>query len=240
MRRDRPRVARLPMARRTLATGTDRLPHWSPAPSADCGTAWTTAHRGPLGRYGCTGGGSDGIRRRASAARGRHRGDRRRPGTTWRNSRCGRPAAAGSSGWSIDADGGVDAGRGRGRSAGRSRERLDESGADDPTGSAPYTLEVTSPGIGRPLTLPRHFRRAADQVGGAGHHRRARGHRARARRHRRRACSWCCPDRKGVTAGSRCRSPTSTAPRSRSSSARRRRPCWRCWASTGADRNPTS
>jgi ribosome maturation factor RimP len=31
---------------------------------------------------------------------------------------------------------------------------------DDPMGSAPYALEVTSPGIGRPLTLPRHFRRA--------------------------------------------------------------------------------
>ncbi|GMA40115.1 ribosome maturation factor RimP [Mobilicoccus caccae] len=26
-------------------------------------------------------------------------------------------------------------------------------------GSAPYTLEVTSPGVSRPLTLPRHFRR---------------------------------------------------------------------------------
>jgi len=31
---------------------------------------------------------------------------------------------------------------------------------DDPMGAAPYALEVTSPGIGRPLTLPRHFRRA--------------------------------------------------------------------------------
>jgi len=31
---------------------------------------------------------------------------------------------------------------------------------DDPMGSAPYALEVTSPGIGRPLTLSRHFRRA--------------------------------------------------------------------------------
>ena len=43
-------------------------------------------------------------------------------------------------------------------------QRLDESGADDPTGSTPYTLEVTSPGIGRPLTLPRHFRRARTRL----------------------------------------------------------------------------
>ncbi len=33
---------------------------------------------------------------------------------------------------------------------------LDES---DVMGSAPYTLEVTSPGIDRPLALPRHWRR---------------------------------------------------------------------------------
>jgi ribosome maturation factor RimP len=43
-------------------------------------------------------------------------------------------------------------------------QRLDESGADDPTGAAPYTLEVTSPGIGRPLTEPRHFRRARTRL----------------------------------------------------------------------------
>ena len=43
-------------------------------------------------------------------------------------------------------------------------ERLDESGDQDPAGSEPYTLEVTSPGIGRPLTLPRHFRRARTRV----------------------------------------------------------------------------
>jgi len=35
-------------------------------------------------------------------------------------------------------------------------EVLDDS---DALGSAPYTLEVTSPGVGRPLTVPRHFRR---------------------------------------------------------------------------------
>jgi len=31
--------------------------------------------------------------------------------------------------------------------------------ADDAVGSAPYTLEVTSRGVNRPLTLPRHWRR---------------------------------------------------------------------------------
>lgn len=35
-------------------------------------------------------------------------------------------------------------------------EALDASGA---MGSQSYTLEVTSPGVDRPLTLPRHFRR---------------------------------------------------------------------------------
>ena len=43
-------------------------------------------------------------------------------------------------------------------------QRLDDSGADDPTGSQPYTLEVTSPGIGRPMTLPRHFQRARTRL----------------------------------------------------------------------------
>lgn len=31
--------------------------------------------------------------------------------------------------------------------------------ASDAMGEQPYTLEVSSPGVGRPLTLPRHFRR---------------------------------------------------------------------------------
>jgi ribosome maturation factor RimP len=31
-------------------------------------------------------------------------------------------------------------------------------------GDAPYTLEVTSPGIDRPLTQPRHWRRAAGRL----------------------------------------------------------------------------
>ena len=43
-------------------------------------------------------------------------------------------------------------------------ERLDALDEDDPMGAAAYTLEVTSPGIGRPLTLPRHFRRARGRL----------------------------------------------------------------------------
>ncbi len=43
-------------------------------------------------------------------------------------------------------------------------ERLDALEAQDPMGQAAYTLEVTSPGIGRPLTLPRHFRRARGRL----------------------------------------------------------------------------
>ncbi len=41
-------------------------------------------------------------------------------------------------------------------------ERLD--GPDDPMGELPYTLEVTSPGIGRPLREPRHFRRSRGRL----------------------------------------------------------------------------
>ncbi len=47
-------------------------------------------------------------------------------------------------------------------------ERLDAAGADDPAGDPmgehPYTLEVTSPGVGRPLREPRHFRRARGRL----------------------------------------------------------------------------
>lgn len=38
---------------------------------------------------------------------------------------------------------------------------LDES---DTMGEQPYTLEVTSPGVDRPLTLPRHWRRNAGRL----------------------------------------------------------------------------
>lgn len=40
-------------------------------------------------------------------------------------------------------------------------QRLDES---DVMGSLPYTLEVTSRGLDRPLTLPRHWRRSHDRL----------------------------------------------------------------------------
>lgn len=44
-------------------------------------------------------------------------------------------------------------------------ELLDElDGSGDGPDDAAYVLEVTSPGIGRPLTLPRHFRRAARRL----------------------------------------------------------------------------
>lgn len=36
--------------------------------------------------------------------------------------------------------------------------------ADDVMGAAPYTLEVTSRGVDRPLTLPRHWRRNAGRL----------------------------------------------------------------------------
>lgn len=36
--------------------------------------------------------------------------------------------------------------------------------ADDLLGSAPYTLEVSSPGVSRPLTLPRHWRRSRGRL----------------------------------------------------------------------------
>jgi len=60
----------------------------------------------------------------------------------------------------VDADGGV----GLDKIALISRElsaRLDATGA---MGEAPYTLEVSSPGVDRPLTEPRHWRRAAGRL----------------------------------------------------------------------------
>ncbi|GIH98715.1 ribosome maturation factor RimP [Planobispora takensis] len=36
--------------------------------------------------------------------------------------------------------------------------------ADDVMGSAPYVLEVSSPGVDRPLTEPRHWRRAVKRL----------------------------------------------------------------------------
>jgi ribosome maturation factor RimP len=60
----------------------------------------------------------------------------------------------------VDADGGV----GLDAIAEVSREvaaRLDASGA---MGEIPYTLEVSSPGVDRPLTEPRHWRRAVGRL----------------------------------------------------------------------------
>ena len=60
----------------------------------------------------------------------------------------------------VDADGGV----GLDDIAEISREvadRLDASGA---MGEVPYTLEVSSPGVDRPLTEPRHWRRAVGRM----------------------------------------------------------------------------
>ena len=62
----------------------------------------------------------------------------------------------------VDRDAGVDLDA----AAAVSREisqALDARG-DAVLGGAAYTLEVTSPGVGRPLTEPRHFRRAAGRL----------------------------------------------------------------------------
>lgn len=62
----------------------------------------------------------------------------------------------------VDRDGGVDLDAAADLSRALSSQ-LDAAG-DDVFGGAGYTLEVTSPGIGRPLTEPRHFRRAAGRL----------------------------------------------------------------------------
>jgi ribosome maturation factor RimP len=60
----------------------------------------------------------------------------------------------------VDKDGGVDLDDIANVSSAVSAT-LDES---DAMGAVPYVLEVTSPGVDRPLTLPRHWRRAADRL----------------------------------------------------------------------------
>jgi ribosome maturation factor RimP len=55
----------------------------------------------------------------------------------------------------VDRDGGVDL-DGIAEASKAVSDALDSS---DAMGDDPYTLEVTSPGIDRPLTLPRHWRR---------------------------------------------------------------------------------
>jgi len=60
----------------------------------------------------------------------------------------------------IDSDSGVDLDEAAAVSRAIS-EALDEAGA---MGETPYVLEVTSRGVDRPLTLPRHWRRAATRL----------------------------------------------------------------------------
>jgi ribosome maturation factor RimP len=60
----------------------------------------------------------------------------------------------------VDADGGVSLDGVADVSQEISRA-LDES---DAMGSGPYVLEVTSPGVDRPLTRPRHWRRAVGRL----------------------------------------------------------------------------
>ncbi|AUH40181.1 ribosome maturation factor RimP [Streptomyces sp. CMB-StM0423] len=60
----------------------------------------------------------------------------------------------------VDADDGV----GLDTCADLSRRIAEELDASDAMGDRPYVLEVTSPGTDRPLTLPRHYRRAADRL----------------------------------------------------------------------------
>ena len=60
----------------------------------------------------------------------------------------------------VDKDGGVDMDDIAAATSEVSR-LLDDS---DVMGNATYTLEVSSPGVDRPLTLPRHWRRNADRL----------------------------------------------------------------------------
>lgn len=62
----------------------------------------------------------------------------------------------------VDRDGGVDLDAAAALSRSLSLALDDEF--DAAVGEAPYALEVTSRGIGAPLTLPRHFRRAAGRL----------------------------------------------------------------------------
>ena len=64
----------------------------------------------------------------------------------------------------VDRDGGVD----MDAVADVSRVVSDALDGSDVTGDSPYTLEVTSPGVDRPLTEPRHWRRAAGRLVVAG------------------------------------------------------------------------
>jgi ribosome maturation factor RimP len=60
----------------------------------------------------------------------------------------------------VDKDGGVDMDD-IAAATGEVSRVLDDA---DPMGNNPYTLEVSSPGVDRPLTLPRHWRRNAGRL----------------------------------------------------------------------------
>lgn len=60
----------------------------------------------------------------------------------------------------VDRDGGVTLDE----TSELSRTLSEALDATDAMGSSPYTLEVTSPGIDRPLTEPRHWRRATGRL----------------------------------------------------------------------------
>lgn len=60
----------------------------------------------------------------------------------------------------IDADGGIPLDD----IAEYSRDISEALDASDVMGETPYTLEVSSPGVHRPLTLPRHWRRASSRL----------------------------------------------------------------------------
>lgn len=60
----------------------------------------------------------------------------------------------------VDRDGGVDLDA----VADVSRVVADTLDLDDVMGDSPYTLEVSSPGVDRPLTAPRHWRRSVGRL----------------------------------------------------------------------------
>lgn len=60
----------------------------------------------------------------------------------------------------VDRDGGIDLDA----VADVSKAVSDALDAADAVGSAPYVLEITSPGVDRPLTQPRHWRRARGRL----------------------------------------------------------------------------
>jgi ribosome maturation factor RimP len=64
----------------------------------------------------------------------------------------------------VDRDGGIDLDA----VAEVSRVVSDALDGTEVMGAAPYTLEVTSPGVDRPLTEPRHWRRARGRLVRAG------------------------------------------------------------------------